>query len=152
MLRDIRTLFDKPVPTSYKAAAEFKTGMAVVLNDADNAAQFAEAATSANLWFVDKERIPTGVNAGRQNLSDYEAEYVTVYAGDMVKLKKYLPGDEFATDAKGSATIGKTVEVGADGLLADAASASPYLYVADYNDNGHVLMLIRVLDTPVANA
>lgn len=152
MLRDIRTLFDKPVPTSYKAAAGFQTGMAVVLNDTDNVAKFADAATSANLWFVDKERIPTGINAGRQNLSDYETEYVTVNAGDFVKLKKYLPGDEFATDAKGAATIGKTVEAGADGKLVDAASASPYLYVADYNDNGHVLMHIRVLDTPVANA
>lgn len=153
MLRDIRTLFDKPVPTSYKAAVAFKTGMGVVLNDADNTAKFADAATSANIWFVDKERVPTGDAAARQNLSDYDPVYVTVNAGDLVKLKKYLPGEEFATDAKGAtATVGKTVEVGADGLLVDAASASQYLYVAEYNDNGNVLMLIRVLDTPVANA
>lgn len=151
MLRDIRTLFDKPVPTTYKAAADLATGMAVVLNDADNTAKFADAVTSANLWFVDKERIPTGINAGRENISDYEPEYNTVKSGEFVKLKKYLPGEEFATDAKGAATVGKTVEVGADGKLVDASAASPYLYVADYNDNGHVLMLIRVLDTAVAN-
>ena len=151
MLRDIRTLFDKPVPTTYKAAADLATGMAVVLNDADNTAKFADAPTSANLWFVDKERIPTGINAGRENISDYEPEYNTVKSGEFVKLKKYLPGEEFATDAKGTATVGKTVEVGADGKLVDASAASPYLYVADYNDNGHALMLIRVLDTAVAN-
>lgn len=152
MLRDIRTLINKPVPATYKAAAAMKTGMAVVIDDTAGTAKFASSATSANLYFVDKARVPVGIKAAYQNLSDYDEGYINVAKDEYVKLKKYLPGDEFATDAKGSATIGKTVAAGADGTLSDATAASPYLYVADYNDNGHELMLIRVLDTAVANS
>lgn len=153
MLRDIRTLINKPVPATYKAAAAMKTGMAVVLDDTAGTAKFASSATSANLYFVDKARVPVGIKAAYQNLSDYDEGYINVAKDEYVKLKKYLPGDEFATDAKGTgATVGKTVAAGADGKLVNATSASPYLYVTDYNDNGHELMLIRVLDTPVANS
>lgn len=152
MLRDIRTLINKPVPATYKAAAAMKTGMAVVIDDTAGTAKFASSATSANLYFVDKARVPVGIKTAYQNLSDYDEGYINVAKDEYVKLKKYLPGDEFATDAKGTATIGKTVAAGADGTLSNATAASPYLYVADYNDNGHELMLIRVLDTAVANS
>lgn len=155
MLRDLMTIVNKPVPASYKAASNLTTGMAVVINDTDGTAGFAAAATSANLYFVDKARIPVGVKAAFENLSDYDEGYITVKKDEFVKLKKYLPGEEFATDAKGStAEIGKTLAADTDGKLVAAAktSPSPYLYVADYVDNGHTLMLIRVLDTPVANS
>ena len=154
MLRDNFVTLNKPIPATYKAAAAMKTGMGVVIDDANKQVKFPTGATSENVYFVNKERIAQ--TAGSQaNLSDYDDLYTTIASGEFVKIEKYLPGEEFLTDAKGTtATVGKVLAVGTDGLLADATATtvkSALLYVADVKDNGHTLMKIRVLDTPIAN-
>ena len=151
MLRDNFVTLNKPIPATYKAAADMQTGMAVVIDDANKQVKFPTTATADNLYFVNKERIAQ--TAGSQAYkSDYDPLYINIAEGEFVKIEKYLPGEEFFTDAKGTATVGKTVAAGTDGKLVDATAASRYLYVEDYNDNGHTLMKIRVLDAAIANA
>lgn len=151
MLRDNFVTLHRPVPAIYKTDAAMKTGMAVVIDDATKTVKFPTAATADNIYFVDKERIAESA-LSQASLSDYDDLYVNLAKGDFAKLRSYIPGEEFFTDAKGTATVGKTVAAGADGKLVDATAASRYFYVEDYNDNGHTLMKIRVLDTPAANA
>ena len=139
MLRDLKYGLNKPVLATYSAAKAMKTGVAVVIDDSKGTFDYPAAATGANLYFVDKERVATGYKSG-------------IKKGELAKLKKYVAGDEFATDATGTPTAGKTVDFGSDGSITDSAKGSIYLYVGEYNDAGHTLKKIRVLDTVQANS
>ena len=152
MLRDNFVTLNKPIPATYKAASAMKTGMAVVIDDANKEVKFPASATADNIYFVNKERVAQTSQAYK---SDYDELYVNIAENEFVKIEKYYPGEEFLTDAKGTtATVGKVVLAGTDGKLTDATSTakSPYLYVAEVTDNGHTLMKIRVLDTAIVNS
>ena len=156
MLRELINHGGKAAETTYVAASEMKTGMGVV-KTIDGTATFPEEATSDNIFIVDKERIPTGVNAGRTNLSDYETEFNTVAQGDRVKLCEYGFGEKFATseyaDGLADGDAGKTLAVGTDGKWAVATDASIYRFEGFYMDAGaHKLAKIAVLRDAVANA
>ena len=155
MLRELINHGGKAAETTYVAAVELKTGMGVV-KTVDGKAALPTKATAANIFLVDKERIPTGANAGRTNLSDYEAEFNTVAAGEHVKLPEYDFGEKFATseyaaDLKDS-DAGKTLHVGTDGKWAVAAEASAYRFEGFYMDAGaHKLAKVAVLKDAVVN-
>lgn len=154
MLRERITHSHKAAETIYKAAADMVTGMGVIKND-DGTFSAPAAATSANIYWLDKERIPTGINAARVNMSDYDEDYTTVKKDEFGKLMQYGPGERFATDAYATALTdadaGKMVEVGTDGKVAVATAASIYKFKGFYNDAGHELADIEVLDTAVSN-
>lgn len=155
MLRERVTHFHKAAETIYKAAADMTTGMGVVKMD-DGTFAFPAAATCANIFWLDKERIPTGINAARVDMSDYDVDFVTVKKDEFGKLMQYGPGERFATDAYATALTeadaGKTVAVGTDGKVAVATAASIYKFKGFYDDAGHILADLEVLDTPVANS
>lgn len=171
MLRDFIVIENKPAITIYKAAAAMVTGMAVQITDTagtnsdEKQAKFVTAGTATNLYFTNKERIPVGINTARASHSDYDNDFNQIASGELVKLEKFYAGEEFLTDAKGTATKGKVVMAGTDGKLVNATVAveaagevpavpaveSCYLYVDDVVDNSHTLMHIRVLDKPQAN-
>lgn len=155
MLRELINHGGKAAETTYVAATELKTGMGVI-KTVDGKAILPTEATSANIFLVDKERIPTGVNAGRTYLSDYEAEFNTVAAGDRVKLPEYDFGEKFATSeytGLEDGDAGKTLHVGTDGKWTVATAASIYRFEGFYMDAGsHKLAKIAVLKDAVANA
>lgn len=154
MLREIMINEQKAVPAIYKAAAALKTGMGVVIDLATETADVPSAASSADIYLVDKERVPTGANAARVNFSDYEEEFNTVAKDELVKLHHYCAGEQFATDQfTGTIEVGEAVEVGTNGKWAKATAASVYV-CADpaHMDAGHTLLRIIVKDTAVTNA
>jgi len=155
MLRELITHSHKAAETTYTAAADMSTGMGVVKN-VDGTCSFPSEVTGVNLYLVDKERIPTGINAGRVNLSDYEPEFNTVAQGDKVKLPHYGAGEKFATSEFTDLTDdmkGQMVGVGSDGKWVVATGDSIYRFEGIYKDAGvHDLAKILVLDFPVANA
>lgn len=156
MLRELINHGGKAAETTYVASVEMKTGMGAVKN-LDGTASFPAAPTSANIFLVDKERIPTGVNAGKAYLSDYENEFVTVFAGDRVKLPEYDFGEVFGTDQFAESLVegdaGKTLHVGVDGKWAVASAPSVYLFQGFIMDAGvHKMAKIAVLKDAVANA
>jgi len=155
MLREFKSSTGKVVHADYKAKVAMKTGMVVVMDDATKEAKFVSAGTAAELYFVDKERVATGINTSRADMSDYDANFTELAIGEFPKLKKYVAGEVIGSDAVGTTapTAGKVVMAGTDGNLIDATSliASPYLYVKDVVDNGHTLMQIKVLEVAIKN-
>ena len=157
MLRELQVIKDKPAIASYKAGeTTISTGMAVVKNETDKTFEFASAETAADLYFVDKERIPTGVNAARGDISDYDADFTTLKENDFGKLINYLPGERFATDAYVETGIAAGVRLSANtaGKIVKAATtvASKYVCGGFYTDNGHKLVIVEVSDTVGKNA
>nr|DAQ86962.1 MAG TPA: capsid stabilizing protein [Caudoviricetes sp.] len=159
MLRDIIAHEQKAVPAYYKAAAALKTGMGVVVDVTDGTVELPSAETADNIYLVDKERVPVGEMAARTQFSDYEAAFNTVASGEIVKLRHYDAGEEFATDAfTGSIAKGDYVTVGADGKWKKAtgstsAVASRYICVDPaHDDAGHTLLRVLVQDTAGKNS
>ncbi|WP_206459442.1 hypothetical protein [Anaerovorax sp. IOR16] len=158
MLRELQVINGKNIAADFKAKTTMKTGMAVVKDYTTKEAKFPTTGTADNLFLVNKERIPTGINTARTDFSDYDEEFVDVKVGEFIKLPKYTDGEIIATDAVGTdakkPTRGKVLMADTDGTWIDAAStvASRYLYADDYIDNGHALIKIQILDTPIKNA
>lgn len=156
MLRELINHGGKAAEATYIAASDLKTGMGVIKN-IDGTCSFPAEASSANIYLVEKARIPTGINTGRNNLSDYEEEFVTVKKGDRVKLCEYDFGEVFGTDqfadALADGDAGKTLAVGTDGKWAVASAASIYRFRGFIMDAGrHKMAQIEVLKDAVANA
>ncbi len=155
MLRNLDVKFGKPVYAGYKADADMITGMGVVIDEETKTVGFPEAETADNIYIVDKERVPTGLNAAREDFSDYEEEFVTVKQGDPVKIHAPEGSERRATDqfvATGLA-IDDAMAVGTDGKWKKAAAGieSNYVYGGIHNDNGRELAIIRVVRDKVSN-
>lgn len=161
MLRDFRINGAKAPDAMHKAKTEMVTGMAVVREDTttDKFVKVTDTETVADILFVDKERVPTGVNAARGDMSDYDPDFVNIKANEMVTIDKFavdetLGTDQFVdTDFTESTSIGTRVSF-KDGKAMKATStvASPYVFEGLYKDNGHTLIQIRVSDTAAKNA
>jgi len=139
----------------YSADAEMKTGMGVVRDVETMTAGLPTAEAGVGVSLVDKERIPTGRDAGRNDLSDYHDEFVNVAAGEMVNLYNFVNMlSVFGTDQYNDAGLqsGDRVAVGTDGKWKKATVASLYVFDKKYDDAGHELLQISVADTAEKNA
>lgn len=156
MLRELQVTKDKPANSMYKSGEEkIVTGMAVVKNEINKTFEFASDETAADLFFVDKERVPSGANAARGDMSDYDEDFTTLQENEFGKLISYYVGERFATDqyVETGLVVDTRVSVGTDGKLVKAASTitSKYVFKGFYDDNGHKLAVIEVSDTPDKN-
>lgn len=161
MLRDFRINGAKAPDAMHKAKADMVTGMAVVREDTatDKFVKVSDTETVADILFVDKERIPTGVNAARGDMSDYDDDFVNIKANEMVSIDKYAVDEKFGTDQfvdtdfTASTAIGTRVSFkNGKAMKATSTVASPYVFKGLYNDNGHTLIQIEVSDTAAKNA
>lgn len=156
MIRDMRRNGAQPKDTMHKAAVAMVTGMGVVIKDATTVA-LPSTETTSNIYVVTKERIPTGINAARTDMSDYDEDFVNIKAGELIGLERYTDGEKFATDQfkakdfEDSVTQGFAVSVGADGKWQKATASSKYVFDGIHNDNGHKLVMIRVEADVVTN-
>lgn len=159
MIRDMRRNGAQPKDTMHKADVAMVTGMGVVIKNATTVA-FPTAETASNIYVVTKERIPTGINAARIDMSDYDDDFVKIAKDEFVGLERYTDGEKFATDQfKASdftdeAVAGFAVSVGSDGKWVKAASTvnSKYVFDGFHNDNGHKLVMIRVEADTIKNS
>ena len=160
MIRDMRRNGAQPKDTMHKAEVAMVTGMGVVIKDATTVA-LPSAETASNIYVVTKERIPTGINTARVDMSDYDEDFVNIKAGEFIGLERYTDGEKFATDQFKAedfgegAVAGFAVSVGADGKWQKATvSTMPSKYVFDgfHNDNGHKLVMVRVEADAIKNA
>ena len=154
MIRELRRNGAHPRDTMHKAGAAMVTGMGVVIKDQATVV-FPSAETSANIYFVTKERIPTGVNAARQDMSDYDDNFVNIEKGEFVGLERYTDGEKLATDQFKTSDFnadlkGKPVAIGADGKWMKATQPSKYVFEDFHMDNGHKLVMVRVEADAVA--
>lgn len=157
MLRNLQIKPNKPVDATYKSDETLiKTGMGVVKDLAAKTVGFPAAETADNIFMADKERIATGVNAGRGELSDYEDEFNEIKKGELLKLHEPESNERRATDQYVAAglAVGDRMSVGTDGKWkkAAAAVASPYVYAGTHTSDGHTLGIIEVTTASGKNA
>lgn len=157
MLRELQVTKDKPANSMYKSGEEkIVTGMAVVKNETNKTFEFASAETAADLFFVDKERVPSGINAARGDMSDYDEDFTTLKENEFGKLIAYYVGERFAVDqyVESDLEVGVRVSANTDGQLIKATGTvdSKYVFKGFYDDNGHKLAIIEVSDTPTKNS
>lgn len=156
MLRDLEVHEILVVDATFKAGKELKTGMGVIRNWKTGVADTPAALTSADLVFVQKDRVPTGRNTAFTNFSDYEEEFNTVAENELFVAYVYPANTLFATDQYDTATLTDEIDptyvaVDTDGKFTTATAASIYQFVGIMNDNGHKLAKIRVCDTAGTN-
>ena len=153
MLREFRVNGADAPAAYFKADADLKTGMGVVKNYADGTAELPSAATAEGIFLVAKQPIATGIYAG-QDLSDYHDEYNTIAKGECVVLYSYRDDSAFGTDQYDSALAELAsptfVAVGTDGKWTTASGDSKYLATKIYDDAGHALLHIEVVEPGVA--
>ena len=157
MLRELQVTKDKPANSMYKSGEEkIVTGMAVVKNESNKTFEFASAETAADLFFVDKERVPSGINAARGDMSDYDEDFTTLKENEFGKLIAYYVGERFAVDqyVESGLEVGVRVSANTDGKLIKATGTvdSKYVFKGFYDDNGHKLAIIEVSDIPAKNS
>lgn len=161
MLRDLIINGAKAPDAMHKAKVALVTGMAVVKEDSvtDKFANISSTETVADIYFVDKERIPTGINTAKGDMSDYDEDFVNIKANEFVTLDKYIPGERFATDQFDTTSITDSTAIDSrisfksgKAQVATATSVlSTYVFKGFHNDNGHKLAIIEVSDTAKAN-
>lgn len=155
MLRELQVTMNKPANTMYKAGdGKIVTGMAVLKNETNKTFEFATAETASDLYFVDKERVPSGRNAALADMSDYDEDFVTLKDGEFGKLIAYYVGERIATDQYVETDLddGVRVAAGTDGKIKKATVPSRYIFKGFYDDNGHKLAIVEVSDSAVTNA
>ena len=160
MIRDMRRNGAQPKDTMHKAEVAMVTGMGVVIKHATTVA-LPSTDTASNVYVVTKERIPSGINTARVDMSDYDEDFVNIKAGEFIGLERYTDGEKFATDQFKAGDFGEgavagfAVSVGVDGKWQKATvSTMPSKYVFDgfHNDNGHKLVMVRVEADAIKNA
>ena len=159
MIRDFIINGAKAPDAMHKAKVAMVTGMAVVKEDSatDKYANITSDETVADIYFVDKERVPSGINTARGDMSDYDEDFVNIKADEPVSLDKYAPGEKFGTDQYDSASLVNNTAINTrvsfkKGKAIKATIASPYVFKGFYNDNGYTLAQIAVSDTAVVNS
>jgi len=157
MLREFRVNGADAPAAYFKADVELKTGMGVVKDYATGLAKLPTAATAEGIFLVAKQPIATGIYAGA-DLSDYFEEYNTVPKGDCVVLYSYRDDSAFGTDqyddtefTTSTLTSPVYVEVGTDGKWTTASGNSKYLATKIYDDAGHALLHIEVVEPGAAS-
>jgi hypothetical protein len=154
MLRTFIDVNSTPALTTHKSTMVAVTGMGVVVDDANRTVSFPTAQAGSGISLLDKERIPTGINTARGEMSDYDEDFVTIAVDEFVKLRNYVPSlGQFGTDqfVAGTYAAGDRVAVGTDGKWLRATVPSLFQFVQMYNDNGHSLMWIKTADALGSN-
>lgn len=155
MVRDIRRNGAQPKDTMHKAEVAMVTGMGVVIKDNTTVKLPAEE-TVANIYVATKERVPSGINAARKDMSDYDEDFVNIAKDEFLGLERYTDGEKFATDQykasdfESTVADGTPVSVGTDGKWQKSTKDSKYVFERIFMDNGHKLILVRVEADAVA--
>lgn len=154
MLKDSAVQSGIPARSDFKITVNAKTGQGVVIsNYAAKTVDFPSAATDDDIYLVDKERIPTGINTAYTQYPDSFDEFNTVVNGDFVKLRKYPAGSEFNTTEVANVNamanaVGKYMLVDTNGnwdfTANSGADASKYTFTGTANAGSTVLYNIMV--------
>lgn len=157
MLRNLQIKPNKPVDTTYKSSETLMiTDMGVVKDYADKTVGFPAAETADNVYMVDKERIPTGINAGRTDMSDYDPEFNEIKKDELIKLHEPESNERRATDQCVTAglAVGDRLVVGTDGKWKKATNTvnSKYIYAGNHTSDGKTLAIIEITQEPGKNA
>lgn len=130
----------KPVIGDYtlNAANGARTGFAVTITNAA-AKEVSLANGTADLFILDKEPIPTGINAAYQNMPQSHEDFNTFADGDGVELVKVPAGEVFAVDAE--AIVDVNAFVNANYVTANAGKWDAEVNATKYAPTGNFTMV-----------
>jgi len=147
MLRELKVNEEKIADATYTAGAALVRGMAV--QKSSGQAVLVSAATGINLFFVDNQEIPTGIDSLRGELSDYYTSFENIASGGALLLKSYTVGEEIATDQiTGTPADGIALVAGTDGKLVAGTTGQVSYCISRgaYNDAGHALYAVEFVN------
>lgn len=148
MLRELQTVLNKNTPSNFKASVNMITGMGVMKDLTNNTLIFPTADTGVNIFLVNKERIPTGINTARFEMSDYDPNFVNITANEFVKVINPLNGERYGTDQfTGTVpTPGDYIVVDTNGKwkAAGTGASSIFVFAGTYVDVNATLWIIEV--------
>lgn len=151
MLREFRVNCADAPAADFKADVELKTGMGVVKDYATKTLKLPDEGTATGIFVVQKVPFATGIEASRVNYSDYDEAFNTVAKGEGAVAYSYRPDSAFGTDQFDAEklkneTANSKAAVGADGKWTSTEGDSKYIFTGLYNDCGHVLARIEVVE------
>lgn len=150
MLRDIMVTERVTANAYFTAGGDFVTGDAVV--ETNGVFAHPSATTATNLLFVQKARIPVGIECARNEFSDWDSALTSVENGNPAVLVKYRKPDVFASSAVdttlGIPRFGFYVASNSDGKLitCDNSIASCYKCVGKIDETSGTLAKVEVVD------
>lgn len=153
MLREFQTNGLKTTDAMYKTDAEMITGAPVVKNYADKTVSIAGNGVVDGFFLVNKERVPTGLNCAKGDMSDYDENFTKIAENESVKLIIPETGERYGTDqyVLGDLSIGDSVMV-TGGKFVKADVASKLIFGGEYSDVGHKLAIIEIAGSTKTNA
>jgi len=149
MLRQLQTVNRKNADAMLTAGEAMKVGMMVIKDLANGEVVLPSAATSSNVFFVTKEKIPTGLLSVQGEQSEYLTDFNDIAEDEEVVLITPVAGERYATDQFTAANlqVGYPVHVGTDGKIFRIwEGTSTMLYGGSYDDNGHTLAKIDIIE------
>jgi hypothetical protein len=149
MLRQLQTVNRKNADATLVAGEAMKVGMMVVKDLANGEVVLPSAATSSNVFFVTKEKIPTGLLSVQGEQSEYLASFNDIAEDEEVVIITPVAGERYATDQFVAANlqVGYPVHVGTDGKIFRIwEGTSSMLYGGSYVDNGHTLAKVDIIE------
>lgn len=149
MIRQLQNVVGKNADAMFMTHKKIKFG-AIVEKDHASKKTKDPAANSKNFFFAVKERIATGIDAARTEISDYDPIFEDIQAGEGVVLITPLKGERYATDLvtnPSGLTKGKKLKVKTDGTfeLDSAGSDAVAIYDGEYMDAGHKLYIVEMI-------
>ena len=146
MLRELIANSGYAAVATFTADVDMVQGMVVVKSGTEAVLPTVGA---GDLFFVTKERIPTGLLSLKGDLSDYIDDYENIKAGEFVKLEKYHVGDIVATNQiTGTPAAGTYLIAAIDGTLTaqTANTTSNMVCRGTYDDAGHTLYKVEIVE------
>ena len=111
MLRNRIVNGQKASDATYVAHADLVRGMAVVKGTAGKTA-FVSATTDENVFLVDRDNIPSGVECAYTDRPD--KEFDAIKSGEALILRAYVAGESFYTNQYGDGVTADGTAVGVD--------------------------------------
>jgi len=148
MIRGLQTIVGKNADAMCTADVAMVRGMGVQKSGGEAILPAAE--TCANIFFVTKETIPTGLLSIQGELSEYTSDFETIAIGEPVVLIKPMVGERYATNqyATSKPAAGAYLMVGTDGkfVTATTSDVSTFYCEGNYDDAGHACIKFEVVE------
>lgn len=148
MFRVLQDINAKNVDATKTADVAMVKGMGVQKSGTE--AILPAAATCADIFFVTKEFIPTGVKASMGEVSDYDTDFENIKANERVVLVKPIVGEIYWTDQTDTVAVGDYLVVGADGKFEKATTGETsnliVRSITDKDAGTHAGTTIEVVD------
>src|SRR5690606_8700553 len=151
MYRNLQNFFNKNANAMFFASEDSVRGRLVTADY--ESGTFSNAATPTDdLYVLDKEQIPSGVNVVFNYVSDYDAQFEDVKQGEYGILIKHVAGERFSTDQFVAGVYAEgdylTCASGADAgkfTKAAADTKTKFKYAGTVTENGHELIKVQVV-------